>query len=266
MSASILDGRAAADRILKKLQNSIARTRHPITLVAIIVGNRFDSRLYVRLKRRAAAQVGINTEIVQLPNTTTQAALERCIHRLNKRAKVHGILLQLPLPRTLNTDAAVAAIAPEKDVDGFRSDNTFVVPPPIGAVIRLIRLAHPKPSSVAVILAQPSVFTVRLSRALEEQGYCATHVEPHGAWAEATRRADIVITALGSGPRLRRTDIKRGASIIDVGIRKQGKKTVGDVHPSAWRVASAISPVPGGVGPLTIACVLENTYHLAIRK
>lgn len=266
MSATILDGRAAAERILEKLKIRVARSRHPITLVAIIVGNRFDSRLYVRLKRRAAAQVGIKTEIIQLPSTTTQAALERCIRRLNNQAKVHGILLQLPLPRGLDTDAAVAAIAQEKDVDGFQSDNAFVVPPPIGAVIRLIQLARPKSSSLAIILAQPSVFTVRLSRALEDQGYVAAHVEPTGTWAEVTRRADIVVTALGSGPRLRSTDIKRGAIIVDVGIRKQGKKTIGDVHPSAWKIASAISPVPGGVGPLTIACVLENTYHLATRK
>lgn len=265
MSAIALDGRRAADQVLQHLQQRVRRFRRPITLATILVGSRYDSALYVKLKRRAAARVGIRTEAHHLAASTTPAALARLIRSLNRRSTIHGILLQLPLPRHLNADAAIAAIQPEKDVDGFQPENHRVVPPPIGAVLRLIALGRPKRNAFAVIVAQSSVFTAQLARALEQTGYPTAIVEPHRHMKKIISRADILVTALGTGPRLTAQDIQPGAICVDVGIRQLGKKTVGDIHPSAWSKAKAISPVPGGVGPLTIAVVLSNTYDLARR-
>ena len=263
MKAAKLDGRRAADRMLEQLQQKVARVRRPITLATILVGSRYDSTLYVKLKRRAATRVGIRTEAHHLPSTTTQKALETLIRSFNKRRAIQGILLQLPLPSHLDADQAVAVIDPRKDVDGFQPNNKHIVPPPVGAVLKLLALGKPKPKSFAVIVAQQSVFTERLAQALDGAGHFAAVVEPHRQMKDIIRLADIVITALGTGPRITARDIKPGAICVDVGIRQHGKKTVGDFHPSVWTKAKAISPVPGGVGPLTVSCVLENTYLLA---
>lgn len=266
MSAIRLDGRREADRLLRQLSSRLRRSRRPILLATVLVGSRYDSALYVRLKRQAAARVGIATEYHHLPGRVTQATLERRLRSLGRRRGVTGILLQLPLPAHLDADAAVAAIDPAKDVDGFHPANHRIVPPPVAAVLRLIALGRPAPSSFALIAAQPSVFTVRLLRELERRGHAAAVVEPNAPVGTVTRRADILVTALGRGPRLSAAAVKSGAVIVDVGIRKDGKSTVGDVARSAWRRAKAISPVPGGVGPLTIAYVLWNTYTLAKRR
>lgn len=266
MMATKLDGRRAADQMLKQLKIKVKKSRRPITLATILVGARYDSALYVRLKRRAAASVGILTEAHQLPATTTQKKLTALITSLNRRKNITGTLLQLPLPQHLDADVAVAAIDPKKDVDGFQPNNTIIVPPPVGAVLKLIALGKPKPHSLVVIVAQQSVFTERLALAVERDGHSAIIVEPHPRLREVTRAADIIVTALGIGPRLTAQDIAPGTIIVDVGIRQQGRKTIGDVHPTAWTKAKAISPVPGGVGPLTISCVLENTYQLATNK
>lgn len=260
-----LDGRRAADRMLAQLKIKVAKHRRPITLATILVGSRYDSALYVKLKRRAAASVGIKTEAHHLLSSATQPQLTRLIHSLNKKKGITGILLQLPLPKQLDADAAVAVIDPKKDVDGFQLNNNLVIPPPVGAVLKLIALGKSHPRSFCAIVAQQSVFTQRLALALERVGYAAAIVEPGKHTGRITSQADIIVTALGTGPQLSATDIKAGAVIVDVGIRQQGKKTVGDVHSSAWSKAKAISPVPGGVGPLTISCVLENTYQLAKR-
>lgn len=266
MKATRLDGRRESERILRRLTLAVATHRRPITLATILVGSRYDSALYVRLKRQAAARVGIRTEYYHLPSSTSQVALERLIKRLNRRRAVDGILLQLPLPHHLDADAAVAGIALGKDVDGFHPGNNAVLPPPVAAVLRLVVLGRPRRASLAMVVAQPSVFADRLAKELERRSHDAVVVEPNAPVRALTSKADILITALGRGPVFQATDVKPGAIIVDVGIRKRGKHTVGDVHPSAWRKAKAISPVPGGVGPLTVAEVLWNTYQLARRR
>lgn len=266
MKAVKLDGRRAADRMLVQLKKKVINAKRPITLATILVGSRYDSALYVKLKSRAATRVGIHTEAHHLPSTTTQAALEKLIASLNRRKNIDGILLQLPLPKHLDADAAVAVIDPRKDVDGFRPNNTLVVPPPVGAVLKLIALGKPKPKSFAVIVAQQSVFTERLAQVLDKAGHFTAVVEPHRRMKDIITKADIVVAALGTGPRITARDIKPGAICVDVGIRQHGKKTVGDFHPSVWSKARAVSPVPGGVGPLTVSCVLENTLQLALKN
>ncbi len=259
----ILDGRAAADRILSRLAAAIRRRhRHPV-LATILVGDRFDSDLYVRLKTKAAARVGINTLPYQLPSTVSQAALHRLIQRLNRQRKVDGILLQLPLPKQLNADLAVNQIHPGKDVDGFHPANRRVVPPPVAAVLELLRLAKVSRPRLAMILAKPSVFTQRLTEELERRGFQVVTEHPIKRIPSRTKQAAVIITALGRGPRLRAQHIQPGATVIDVGTRRRGKQVVGDADPSVRNRAAALSPVPGGVGPLTIAFVLKNTYQLS---
>lgn len=261
--AIILNGRIESVRLLRRLRTKIRAGRRPITLATILVGQRYDSTVYVRLKVKAAADVGIRTEQHHLPERTSQRRLEQLIQRLNRRPGITGILLQLPLPAGLNADHAIAVLDPVKDVDGFHPDNHRVTPPPEAAVLHLLRVAKPKPRSRIVLLGRQSVFTEQLAARLSRQGHRAAIIPPVGRWRMTARSADVVITAVGRGPRLTGRDIKRGAIVIDVGIRHQRGKTVGDAAPSVWTVAKAVSPVPGGIGPLTVAAVLWNTYTLS---
>lgn len=260
-----LDGRKESERILQRLKRTVRAYRRPITLATVVVGERYDSLLYVRLKRLAAARVGIRTEYIHLPASTSDAALQSVIVQLNRRRGIHGILLQLPLPPHLNADAAIAAMDPRKDVDGFHPKNTFVVSPPIAAVERLLRMAKAQASGRVLLIGKTSVFTSQLSARLTKLGYRCTIRRPRQTNI-SSRTFDCIVTAVGTGAQLTAADIAPGAILIDVGIRKQGKKTVGDVGPSCWKKAAAISPVPGGVGPLTIAYVLVNTARLATQK
>lgn len=263
MIAKRLDGRRESARLLRVLTKRVKRQHRRITLATILVGQRYDSALYVKLKRQAAASAGMRTEYHHLAPTTNQAALERLIGQLNRRSTIDGILLQLPLPSQLDVDRAIAVMRPSKDVDGFHPANTVVVPPPVAAVLRLVAMGRPARGAFACLVAQPSVFSDRLAVEMERIGYAVATVEPYRGFGAIVSRADIVVTALGTGRRLTARDIKRGAIVVDVGIRKHGKKTAGDVDQSVWTKAKAISPVPGGVGPLTVAYVLWNTYTLA---
>lgn len=259
--AKTLDGKKEADKILRRLQKLCAG-RRPITLATIQVGQRADSSLYLKLKTAAARRIGMKTIAFLLPDPTSQARLAAVIRKLNRRKSVHGILLQLPLPKHLNANHAVGIISPKKDVDGF-GKKSMVPSPTIFAVLRLLQLAKPKKHSIVTILGRDSVFTEQLAELLARLHYRAFIVASRGDWSSHTKQADVVITVLGRGPRLQAKDIVRGAIIIDVGIRRRKGRTVGDVAPSVWGKAKAVSPVPGGVGPLTVAGVLWNTYQLA---
>lgn len=264
MVAYRLDGRAAADRLLQRLRKNLQRRSRPVTLATILVGRRFDSALYVKLKRSAAARVGIRTEAHQLPATVSIKKLLGLIQSLNRRAAINGILLQLPLPSHLHPDLAVAVIDPKKDVDGFHPKNRRVQPPPVAAVLHLLRLAKPRRGDRVVLLGKDSVFNQQLRRVLTKRGFHVTIAAAGRSIPPVTKSAGIIITALGRGPQLEAKNIKRGTIIIDVGTRRHGKKVIGDALPSVWTKAKAVSPVPGGVGPLTVAYLLYNTVRLTI--
>lgn len=264
-----LDGRLESQRLFRDLKWKIAQRRRPITLATILVGQRFDSALYVKLKRKAAAEIGIKSRAYELPKNVLHHRLEKLIEKLNQTPSIHGILLQLPLPAHLNPDAIIAKIDPRKDVDGFHPLNRRVVPPPVQAVLHLAKLAKPRRRATFAILAKTSVFSKRLVVQLKAKGFKATVANAVRRVPPVTRRADVVITALGRGPMLQAAHIKRGAIVIDVGTRRPGKnlpKSVyGDVARSVWAKAKAVTPVPGGVGPMTIYFLLKNTYQLAKR-
>lgn len=260
MAGRVLDGRREANTILTKLKGVIRRRQLRLLMATVQVGRRSDATLYLRLKAAAAARVGIATEQHHLPSSISQKKLQMLLTRLNQRRMVTGILLQLPLPRQLNADAAVAAIDPGKDVDGF-SPSAKVVPPPIAGVLHLLALAKPKISSLVVLLGKDSVFTTELARYLKR--YRVAIIDPRYQNSTDVKQADVIVTATGHGPRLTAGQVKPGVIVIDVGIRHEGGHVVGDAHPSVYKKAKAYSPVPGGVGPLTIAFVLKNTVELA---
>lgn len=266
MMAKVLDGRQEARALLRDLKKKVARRKKVITLASILVGSRFDSQLYVSLKVAAAKKVGINTAVWTLPTSITALQLADEITALNANQAIDAILLQLPLPSHIPTDAVVARISSRKDVDGFRAGRSRVQPPTIAAVIHLIAAAKPKVHSRIVLITKDSIFSQRLSTSLRAQGYMVTIFTRSHGWRNTTQQADIIVTARGQGKRLTALDVHPGATVIDVGIRKHLGKTIGDVHPNVWQVAGAVSPVPGGVGPLTVAYLLYNTYRLALTK
>jgi methylenetetrahydrofolate dehydrogenase (NADP+)/methenyltetrahydrofolate cyclohydrolase len=264
MIADKLDGRTESRRLLHRLTQRVIKSRKPITLATILVGERYDSALYVRLKQQAAAEVGIRTKQIQLPEQVTESRLIATIEKLNQNGYVHGILLQLPLPEHLDTDKIIQLINPAKDVDGFHPENELIVPPPVAAVEHFLDMARPKGKSRVVILGRKSVLTTQLQNRFAGRGW-KTEILEHN-WASQTSQADIIICVLGRGPRLTGAQVKAGVIVIDVGIRKLKGKTVGDADQSVWAKAKAITPVPGGVGPMTVYYVLHNTYELATRK
>jgi methylenetetrahydrofolate dehydrogenase (NADP+)/methenyltetrahydrofolate cyclohydrolase len=264
MNAIAIDGHRAADQLLKRLAKNINNSRHKPTLATLLVGRRYDSELYVKIKERTANQIGLHAEIHRLPGSTSQKRLINLIRRLNQRPNIDGLLLQLPLPSHLEAPAVINAIAPNKDVDGLRPDTTLA-PPFLQALIQLTNLGHPQ-KGLAVILARDTAFSDRLKEALTEMGLTAVIKAAPRRIPPICQRANLIVTLLGRGPRLTAADIRRGAVIIDGGIRQREGKTVGDVDQSAWSKAKAISPVPGGVGPLTVAYLLKNTVTISRRK
>lgn len=263
MSAKILNGRSESQRLLQRLKAKVKKHRRPITLATILVGQRYDSALYVKLKRKAATEVGMKTRPIQLSEKISQRKLIAVINGLNSNPRVQGILLQLPLPKHLQTNQIILAINPAKDVDGFHPSTTEVVPPPVAAVEHFLDMAKPKVKSRVVILGRKSVFTQQLQNRFAGRGWKTLIMKQR--WAAHTRQADILVSVLGRGPRLTSAQVKRGVIVVDVGIRKLRGKTVGDVDASVWTKAKAITPVPGGVGPMTVYYVLHNTYELAKR-
>lgn len=264
MNARILNGKTEANRIEKALARQVAAMRIKPVLATIIVGQRFDSLLYVRLKEAAAKRVGIRTRSITLPSTVSQQRLIRTIKTLNRQTDVTGTLLQLPLPSHLETNSIISAIGPEKDVDGLRADSK-IDSPFLQSIIHLVRIGQAK-FGRAVILARDTVFRDRLTTALSRLGYRVTADSARRRIPPITKTSSCIVIALGSGPRLLARNITAGTVIVDAGIRQRESKTIGDVDASVFAKAKAVSPVPGGVGPLTVAYLMKNILQLAKKR
>ncbi len=264
----ILNGRVLAKNIRTKAKTRIAHLRHPPGLAVLLVGDDPASALYVKLKEQAAKEVGIYVEKFHFgAKTTTNELLEK-IKELNARKDINGILVQFPLPKKIDGDAVIAAIHPTKDVDGFHPENRrallenrpILVPPVALAIMRLIQATRRTlQNKNAVILGNSEVFAEPLIELLKEAGVVATYVTKNVSALEAiTRAADIVIVALGEKGFLTKNMIKEAAIVIDVGTNREDNKTVGDAATELVGHAGFMSPVPGGVGPLTVAYLLTN--------
>lgn len=281
--AQILDGRTAAQDLRDRLKLQVARLRadHGVTpgLAVVILGEDAASQIYVRNKTERAEEVGLRSWLYRLPAETPQDTLLQLIGALNRDPGVHGILVQLPLPEGIDEAAVTNAIDPQKDVDGFHvhsagrllTGQASLVPcTPLGSLI-LIRRRHEKLDGLdAVVLGRSNIVGKPMALLLLRENCTVTvaHSKSRNL-AEICRRADLLVAAVGRPQMVRGDWIKPGATVIDVGINRipaDGGKTrvVGDVaFDEAVTVAGAVTPVPGGVGLMTVACLLANTLQAA---
>jgi methylenetetrahydrofolate dehydrogenase (NADP+)/methenyltetrahydrofolate cyclohydrolase len=280
MTASLLDGKAIASEFRQEQAIRVARLRDAGIvpgLDVVIVGDNAASRVYVRNKVLASEAIGIRSRIHELPASTTHAQLIAAVRKLNADPSVHGILVQLPLPAHLDSHDVILAIAPEKDVDGFHHDNigalvvgdpAFYPCTPWGVMKLLEHEGIGVEGRHAVVVGRSNIVGKPMALLLMRAG--ATVTVCHSKTADLgamTRQADILVAAVGR-PRLIKGDmVKPGAVVIDVGVnRLPDGKLAGDVDFEAVsQVASRITPVPGGVGPMTIAMLLANTVRSAER-
>lgn len=278
MAAKILDGKALSTRIKEEIKNEVAELKESgvnVGLAVIIVGSDSASRIYVNNKKKACEFTGIESYEYALDESTTEEDLLKLIANLNCDSKVDGILVQLPLPSHINEEKVIMSIDPKKDVDCFHPENVgrlmignpVVLPCTPAGVMELIRESGVtvsgrdcvvigrsnivgKPQAL-LLLAESGTVTVCHSRTRDIKEVC--------------KRADILVSAVGKAGFVTADMVKEGAVVIDVGInRLENKKVVGDVdYEEVSKIASAITPVPGGVGPMTIAMLMKNTVRAA---
>ena len=279
MAAQLLDGKAMSAELREELALRVQRLKGKgVTpgLAVILVGDDPASQIYVKNKELGCQQVGIHSVTIRLPETASQAELEAQIDKLNADASIHGILVQLPLPQGLDEAAALARILPEKDVDGFHLLNAgrlftgqqgVVACTPKGAMEMLHCTGIDLSGKEAVVVRRSNIVGKPMAMLLLQENATVTICHSRTAnLAEHTRRADVLVAAVGK-PRFITADmVKPGAIVIDVGINRVDGKVVGDVDFDAVReVASWITPVPGGVGRMTITMLLANTIEAAER-
>ncbi len=279
MAAQILDGKALSAQVEKELKVRvdalIAKGIIP-GLCVILVGDDPASQLYVGNKEKACERLGIASMTVRMPADSTQEQLEAEIRKANNDSKIHGLLVQLPLPKHLNANQALALIVPEKDADGFHDINTGKMmrgePAPIactpkGALYMLKSAGIPIEGKDAVVVGRSNIVGRPMAMLLMQENATVTicHSRTKNL-AEHTRRADILVAAIGK-PRFITADmIKEGAAVIDVGMNRVDGKFCGDVDfEAAKEKASYITPVPGGVGRMTVAMLMSNTVEAAER-
>lgn len=279
MSALILDGREVARAVRAEVMGRVAALAERgfgVGLATVLVGDDQASHVYVRNKRRLAEEVGIRSFHHPLPGGTSQEELGDLIRALNADDAVDGILVQLPLPSDLVGEHAVLTIDPAKDVDGLHPinlgrmilDRSFLVPCTPSACLRILSHYDIPVSGAEVVVVGRSLLVGRpLSMLLAAKGVDATVTVAHSRTpdlAAVTRRADIIVAAVGVPQLLGAAHIRQGATVIDVGINRVDGKLVGDVDfEELVEVAGAITPVPGGVGPMTVAMLMENTVSAA---
>ncbi len=276
----IMDGKALAAQLMASLQDRVAALKARGVqpgLAVVLVGEDPASQIYVRNKERACQELSLHSETIRLSADTTQAALEAQIDRLNADHRIHGILVQLPLPAGLDEEAALARILPEKDVDGFHAVNAGklmtgadgVIPcTPKGILYMLKASGVPLAGKEAVVIGRSNIVGKPVAMLLLRENCTVTICHSHTENLPAvTRRGDILIAAVGKAGFVTADMVKPGAAVVDVGINRVDGKVVGDVDFAAVsQVAGWISPVPGGVGKMTIGMLMENTIAAAEKR
>ncbi|GKU96889.1 hypothetical protein SLEP1_g10071 [Rubroshorea leprosula] len=288
-SAKVIDGKSVAKQIREEIAAEVSRMKDEIGVVpglaVILVGDRKDSATYVRNKKKACESVGINSFEVHLPEDSSEQEVLNAISGFNDDPSVHGILVQLPLPSHMKEQNILNAVTIEKDVDGFHPLNIgrlamrgreplFVPCTPKGCIELLHRYGVEIKGKRAVVIGRSNIVGMPAALLLQREDATVSIVHSRTKNPEEiTRQADIIISAVGQPNMVRGSWIKPGAVIIDVGINPvedatspRGYRLVGDIcYEEACKIASAITPVPGGVGPMTIAMLLSNTLSAAKR-
>lgn len=289
MTAQIIDGKAIAAQIRDEIRADVARMQQTHGkvpgLAAVLVGDRKDSQTYVRMKKKACAEVGIASFGYDLPADIDQEALRRLVEELNANPDVHGILVQLPLPAHIDEETILGAISIEKDVDGFhplnigrlsmkRREPLFVPCTPKGCIELIERSGFTIEGKRAVVLGRSNIVGLPAAMLLLHKNATVTICHSRTRELPAiVREAEILIAAVGRAQMVRGDWVRPGAVVIDVGVNAvddptdpRGYRLVGDVaFDEVKEVAAAITPVPGGVGPMTIAMLLRNTTDAAMR-
>ena len=276
--ATIIDGKALAAKIRTELSGQVAELKaNGVTpgLAVVLVGEDPASKVYVSMKEKACADTGIYSAEHKLPAETTEAQLLDLISELNNDPRIHGILVQLPLPKQINSEKVLESISPAKDVDGFHPYNvgrlmvgkpTFQPCTPYGVMVMLQEYGVDLSGKEVVVVGRSNIVGKPVALMCLQQHATVTicHSRTRDLAAKV-RQADVLIAAVGSPEMIKGEWIKEGAVVIDVGVNRVGeKKLVGDVEfAAAEQRASAITPVPGGVGPMTITMLLHNTVASA---
>ena len=275
MSAVIMDGKALAERIKGEITNKVLKMDKKPALGTILVGSDPGSIAYVDGKHRDCAQVGIKSIKVNLPESATTAEVVKAVNELNQNPECTGFIVQLPLPKLVNTEEVLLAINPNKDADGLNPINlgkfvlgkNTIIPCTPKAILALLTEYKIKLSGTKVLIIGRGTTVGRpLSILLSQKPNNATVTLAHSATSnllELMKQADIVVAAIGSAHFVKPGMIKDGATVIDVGITRTDQGLVGDVDPVVAQSASAFAPMPGGVGPMTRAMLLNNIIELA---
>lgn len=273
MSAKILDGKVIANKILDEIKQKTADLQHKPQLAIIMAGNDEASLIYVRNKQKSADGIGLRTQLFHLPENVEEDELLQLIDKCNQDDDINGVIVQLPLPKHLNTNKIIDRISPLKDVDGFHPYNTgllqnneepyFIAATPLG-IMTMIKTVCDNLSGKNVVLIGASLIVGRPLATLMLNQECTvtiTHIHTRNI-KELTAKADILVAACGVPKLVKKDWIKNGAILIDVGINRENGKICGDIDfDDTSSKAAAITPVPGGVGPMTIAMLLHNTYR-----
>lgn len=258
-----IDGRAIAERVKDDIAKEIYEFNGPRPSLAIIlVGEREDSKLYVSLKEREGKKVGVDTHLYKLEADTSEKEILDTINFLNADPLVDGILIQLPLPTKFDTDKIVKAINPDKDVDGFHPEHPeFIISPVIAAVLACLEeIDFDCNGKTACIFYNSDIFGEGVKNALEDKGL---EILP----PEKSEEADVLVSALGLPHSIKKEVLKEGAVVIDIGTTKVEGKVLGDVdYEDVKDKVEYITPVPGGIGPMTIAFLFQNVLEIFKRN
>jgi methylenetetrahydrofolate dehydrogenase (NADP+)/methenyltetrahydrofolate cyclohydrolase len=272
--AKVLDGVAAAKAIRQEVAQKVAKLKTKPGLATVLVGEDPGSRSYVDGKHRDCSKVGINSIRIELPETVSQEELLKEIDKLNSSKDCSGFIVQLPLPAHIDTNKVLSAVNPDKDADGLHPINLGrlvlsqggVIPCTPRAIVELLgRNAISLAGKEVVIIGRGTTVGRGLSLLLSSKGIDATVTIVHSKSRDIkshTKRADVVIAALGKAHFLTAEMVKEGVVAIDVGITRTSEGLVGDIDPEVMKVASAFAPMPGGVGPMTRAMLLSNLLAL----
>ena len=280
--ANIIDGKALAEKLQAKLAEKTAKLKEETGqepgLVVILVGDNPASQVYVRNKERSALTAGFSSEVVRLPESTSQEELLALIAKYNQDSAWHGILVQLPLPAHINEEAVLLAIDPDKDVDGFHPTNMgrlwsghpLMIPSTPAGIMEMFReYKVDLEGKNAVVIGRSNIVGKPMAQLLLSKNATVTltHSRTHHL-AKIAKKADILVVAIGRGHFVTKDFVKEGAVVIDVGMnRDENGKLIGDVKfDEVAEVASLITPVPKGVGPMTITMLMEQTYQAFVRS
>jgi len=273
VTATLMDGKGLAARVRADVGKEVSALGAPVGLATVLVGDNPASAVYVRSKRQACAEAGIESFHHELPSDTTEDALLALVSELNGDERVTGILVQLPLPDQIDEARVIQAIRPVKDVDGFHPVNagfllqgTPTLPPatPAGIMEILDDYEVPLEGARAVVVGRSNIVGKPIALLLLARHATVTMCHSRTRdLAGVCREADVLVAAVGKAAAVQGDMIRPGATVIDVGINRVDGALVGDVAPDAAEVAGKLTPVPGGVGPMTIAALLRNTVRAA---